>query len=77
MPNAVPFENSLHGEPECVSIYRSGIDPSKVGGHASALVPRNTLFGPFEDVEEVRGKPSSKWMEVSVENVRKRTIRAL
>ena len=69
VPNAVPFDYSLFGEPECVSLYRSGIDPSKVGAHAIASLPRNTLFGPLLDGEEVRGTPCSKWMEVSAVDV--------
>ena len=57
-----------------MSIYRSGIDPSKVGAHASAPLSRNTRFGPvLEDEEdndvdgsddEISDKPSSKWMQV-------------
>ena len=65
VPNTVPLDNSLFGEPECVSLYRSGIDPSKVGAHASAAVAGNTLFGPFVPGEEIPGVPCSKWMEVS------------
>jgi hypothetical protein len=62
--NAAPFDNSLCGVPECVTLHRSGVDPSKMGVFASTRVLKSTRFGPFVPGEEVPEVPSSQWMEV-------------
>ena len=75
IPNVVPFNNSLVGEPECVSLYRSRVNPSKVGTHASAPLSEGVRFGPLlqKDVDSKiasssggkSARASSKWMTVS------------
>ena len=67
---------SMIGEPECVALYKSRVDPSQVGAFALEPVPRNTRFGPLlEDEEEKGGREwsfanakkddRSAWMRVS------------
>ena len=61
--NLLSGDDSLVGEPECVALYRSVANPSKVGAHAMQDLPRDVRFGPWKEEEE-EGKPMSKWMEV-------------
>lgn len=68
VPHCLPICDSLVGEPECVGLYRSVVDKSKVGAHAMCDLPRNMVFGPWlnEDEEKkvTEEQPSSRWMRV-------------
>lgn len=69
--NTVALEESLGGEPECLTIYRMVDDKLEVGAFAVVDLPRNVRFGPLvEDEEEDRrsqqdgDRTSSVWMRV-------------
>ena len=71
--NADEEMKSLMGEPECVALYKSRVDPSRVGAFALEPVPRNARFGPLSEEAEEAGtvvniskSDRSAWMLVSV-----------
>ena len=64
--NCVPLEDSLAGEPDCVTIRLPGESGDGVGVVAVRDIPRDVCFGPLlkEEEEEEEGT-SSLWMRVS------------
>ena len=63
--NCVPLEDSLAGEPDCVTIRLPRHIGDQVGICAVRDVPRQVCFGPLlEEEEEDVERTSSLWMRV-------------
>ena len=63
--NCVPLEDSLAGEPDCVTIRLPGESGDGVGVVAVRDIPRDVCFGPLLKEEEEEEGTSSLWMQVS------------